>query len=84
VLEQGAQVLGAILILAAYALAQMRRLDQDSYVYLLLNFLGGVLLGVLAYIGRDWGFLLLEGAWAGLSGWGIYRRWRNSAAPVRR
>ncbi len=58
------QIIGALCILAAYTLSQFRRLDPRSYLYLLLNLVGSTMLAVLAALGRQWGFLLLEGAWA--------------------
>lgn len=63
-MEQIVQVIGALLILTAYLLSQMRRLAQDSLIYLLLNLVGSLLLAVLAAAGHQWGFLLLEGVWA--------------------
>jgi hypothetical protein len=68
---------GAIAILAAYALSQMGKLDADSYTYLVLNFIGGVILGVLAALDKQIGFLLLEGIWALVSGLGIVRKLRR-------
>ncbi len=68
------QILGALLILAAFLLAQVSRLAQQSYAYLLLNVCGSAILAVLAAAERQWGFLLLEGAWALVSLWGIGRR----------
>lgn len=68
------QIAGALLILAAFLLAQIGRLGQHSYAYLLLNACGSALLAVLAAAQRQWGFLLLEGAWALVSLWGIGRR----------
>lgn len=72
------QLLGAVLVLAPFALAQFRILGQDSFPYLLPNFLGSGILAVLAIIGRQWGFLLLEGVWALVSLWslGIWLRVR--------
>lgn len=58
------QVLGALLVLAGYVLAQARALDSKSYPYLLLNLCGSALLAGLALVDRQWGFLLLEGVWA--------------------
>jgi hypothetical protein len=69
--QQILQVGGALLVLAGYALAQFRVLDQRSPLYLLLNLAGSAILAVLAYQDHQWGFLLLEGAWALVSLWGL-------------
>jgi hypothetical protein len=47
-MAQVAQVLGAVLILGAYAAAQFGVWDQRSRLYLLLNFVGSAVLTVLA------------------------------------
>lgn len=73
-LGQVLQVIGALCVLAGFALAQLRVLDQRSYVYLLLNLVGSAILAVLALDQRQWGFLLLEGAWALVSLWSIVDR----------
>ncbi|WP_329108444.1 hypothetical protein OG792_07205 [Micromonospora sp. NBC_01699] len=57
------EVLGALLILAAFAANQLRRMDPHSVRYLLLNVVGAGILAVLAAIHHSWGFLLLEGTW---------------------
>lgn len=71
---QSLQVLGAVLILIAYVLGQFKALDPKSYAYLTLNLIGSAVLAVLAAIGREWGFLLLEGVWALVSLISIYGR----------
>ena len=71
------QILGAALVLAAYALAQGRLLDQRSYAYSLLNLLGSSLLAVLAAADAQWGFLLLEGVWALISFGALVTRMRG-------
>lgn len=58
------QLIGSLLILAAFALAQRGLLDQKSLSYLLLNVVGSAVLAVDAFIGAQWGFLLLEAVWA--------------------
>lgn len=65
------QIVGALLILAAFAAAQRGRLDQHSRTYLWLNLLGSVILAVLAYVEHQWGFLLLETVWAAVSAWSL-------------
>jgi hypothetical protein len=74
-LDQVLQVIGALLVLSGFALAQFRLLDQRSYAYLALNLVGSAVLAVLAWRERQWGFLLLEGAWALISLWGVAARW---------
>lgn len=50
---QTLQILGALLILMGYALAQGGVLDPRSYPYLLLNLIGAALLTVLAFAARQ-------------------------------
>jgi len=69
--DQVVQVIGAMLILAAYIAAQLERLDPRSRLYLGLNLAGSLILAVLAASGSQWGFLLLECAWAIVSFWGL-------------
>ena len=77
-MSQIVQVVGAVLILAAFAAAQFHRLHPRSYTYLVLNLVGSA---VLAAEERQWGFLLLEGVWALVSLWGLVARVRG-ARPV--
>jgi hypothetical protein len=58
------QIVGAILVLSAYLLAQVGKLDPHARTYLLLNAAGATILALLAMDGQQWGFLLLEGVWA--------------------
>jgi len=76
-LGQILQIVGALLVLAAFGLAQFRVLEQRSTAYLLLNLVGAGILAVEAYAKRQWGFLLLEGAWALVSASGLGRRSRD-------
>jgi hypothetical protein len=79
---QVVQILGAIAILVAFALAQFGILDHRSYSYLVLNVVGAAVLAVLAYVERQWGFLLLEAVWAVLSAWGLVARASGRHAPL--
>ena len=70
---QAVQIPGALLILAAFALSQFGLIPQHSLRYQLLNLVGSTLLGLDAYFGEQWGFLMLEGAWAAISAWWIVK-----------
>lgn len=76
-MDQLVQIVGAILILTAYAGAQFGRLDQDSVSYLVLNLIGSAILAVLAAIDEQLGFLLLEGVWAIVSTWSLVKVLRS-------
>jgi hypothetical protein len=80
VLEQAIQVVGAILILVAFALAQAHKLDVQSVAYLWLNIVGAATLAVLAVIEEQWGFVLLESVWTVVSVWGLVTR-RSTTGP---
>jgi hypothetical protein len=58
------EVGGSLLILSAFALSQLGRLDGHSPTYLVLNVTGSAVLAVIALVHASWGFLLLEGTWA--------------------
>jgi hypothetical protein len=68
------QVAGAIFILVGFAGEQVGWLDGRSLTYLFFNIIGAGTLAVVAYVGRDWGFLLLEGSWAVISVASLPRR----------
>ena len=70
-MDQLVQVAGALLILVAFAAAQFGAMDQHSRTYLVLNFVGSLILAVLAWHERQWGFLMLESVWAVVSLWGL-------------
>lgn len=72
-MDQLIQIVGALLILAAFAAVQFERMRPDSHLYLALNLIGSIILAVLAWLDSQWGFLLLEGVWAIVSAWGLAR-----------
>jgi hypothetical protein len=73
VLLQLLSVIGALMILVAYALIQSgvwRELDSP---YLALNIVGSLILGMVAIADQRAGFILLEFAWAGIGIAGVVR-----------
>ena len=70
-MDQAIQIVGALLILTAFAAVQFDRMRPDSRLYLVLNLVGSAILAVLAATSSQWGFLLLEGVWAIVSAWGL-------------
>jgi hypothetical protein len=76
------QVVGALLVLACFLLAQFGRIDPSRYHYLLPNLAGSGVLAATAVISREWGFVFLEGTWALVSAWGLVQRLRGIKPTV--
>ena len=81
VIELLFEVLGAVMILVAFVLAQFRGLDRHGYLYLALNLVGAAILTVVAATHRQWGFLLLQGVWALVALWALLGLTRRGRAP---
>ncbi len=65
---------GCLLILAGYAGLQSRRLSPESLAFNALNAVGSALLLWVAVVDRRAGFIVLEGAWVGISLAAMLRR----------
>jgi hypothetical protein len=81
VFEQAVQIVGSLLVLAAFVAAQRGALSPSSRTYLALNVVGSGVLAVDAVLTAQWGFLLLEGVWAIVSAVGLVSVLRGR--PVR-
>lgn len=79
---QTVQVAGSLLILIPFVLTQFGRLQPSSPVYVIGNLAGSSILAVEAALGRQWGFLLLEGVWAAVSAWALAAMIASHANPA--
>lgn len=75
--SQAVQIVGALLVLSGFVLAQLDVLDQRSYIYLVPNLVGSAAMTVTGTLSGDWGFVFLEGIWAVVSVVGIVQRLRG-------
>ena len=78
--EQALEVIGAILILAAYGLAQFRGMNRHGLAFLLLNAVGSLILGGIAAVHAQWGFLLVYAVWAVVALAGLLPLFRSRSA----
>ena len=67
------QVLGSLLILIGFVFSQLGKLKTTSLNYLLLNAIGALILGIDSFIGKQWGFVLLEGVWSIVAVQGLFK-----------
>jgi len=80
-MAQAIQIIGALIILGAFAASQLGEMQTDSRLYLLLNLVGSVILAILAVVEGQIGFILLEGVWAIVSGWSLFVILGEEAGP---
>ena len=76
---QVVQMIGAVLVLAAFGAQQFQRLEAETKTYQMLNLFGGFCLATAAVAARQYGFILLEGSWTVMSAWGVWRVSRMSS-----
>jgi hypothetical protein len=75
---QALSLVGAALILGAFAMLQVGRLGRRDRGFNLLNLIGSTLLTVVALYDMRWGFIVLEAAWALLSLFGMLQPAREA------
>ena len=79
---QAFSLAGALLILLPFAGAQLGRLTVESLSYQVMNLVGATILTIVAVMGRQYGFILLEGTWAVVSLVGIVRSRRPKGSKA--
>lgn len=62
---------GLIMILAAFALLQFRKISDDDLLYNLLNIIGAIFVGVYVWSFEAWISVVLNLVWAGIGLWDL-------------
>ena len=73
-------LLGAGMILAAFAAQQAGKLGREDLAYLVLNLFGSVILTYFAIEAKNSGLIALEGSWAVISLISLVKRFSRPAA----
>lgn len=76
-LMQVVSILGAVLVLAAYAGNQTERIPVDSYSYQLMNLFGAGALTLAAFETQQAGLIIVEGTWTLISVGGLVKVMRR-------
>lgn len=64
---------GVSLLLLAFAMNQLGKLNEQGPAYLWMNFVGAGVAGFAAWLGGIIPFVVLEGVWALVAAWGLIR-----------
>jgi hypothetical protein len=80
---QAISLVGAALILAAFAAQQAGRMAPTDAAYLALNFVGSAILAYFAIEAKSLGLSVLESAWAVISLWSLAKARKTPAAGPR-
>ena len=76
-------IIGMVLVLTAYTLNQLGKLDDEHVVYDGMNFLGALLLMVYAFAIEGWPFFMLNAVWGAVAGHDLYKRYKPKVAAVK-
>ncbi len=80
-IAQVVSLLGAAMILAAFAAQQAGKLGGEDRAYLALNFVGAVILTWFAVEAKNAGLIVLEGSWSVISLVSLLKK--RAASPPR-
>jgi hypothetical protein len=81
VIVQAVSVVGALMVLGAYVLANSEKMRAEISPLLVpsLNTFGALLVAVCGALERQYGVVLLEGAWSAISAGLLWKAWRAAA-----
>lgn len=72
---------GFLMILVAFAMNAVGRMERSGYPYGLLNVVGSVILAYYAFVNEVMVFVALEVVWAAVGIWVLAQRTRRPAWP---
>ena len=73
-------MLGTLMVILAYYLLQLERIDPKSLGYNVMNLMGAILLFISLCFNFNLASLLIEVFWIGASVIGLWKYWRRHAA----
>jgi hypothetical protein len=73
--------IGVTIILIAFFMNIIDKLDNNNIFYLVMNFIGGILSALASFLIVYWPFLILETCWTLVSGWGIIDYYIKKRVP---
>lgn len=65
--------IGVGVLLLAYVLQLLKKIESNGYAYLIINFIGAGLAGLASVLLHYWPFIILEGVWCMVSIIGIFK-----------
>lgn len=69
--------IGTTLMLTAFLLNILDKLDNNNILYISMNFVGGALACIASWIIDYIPFVILEGTWSIISGWAVYNYFKK-------
>ena len=73
-------MLGTLMVILAYYLLQLERIDPKSLGYNVMNLMGAILLFISLCFNFNLASLVIEVFWIGASVIGLWKYWRRHAA----
>jgi hypothetical protein len=73
--------IGVAMVLIVFYLNIIDKIDNNNLFYLVMNFIGGLLSALAAFLITYWPFFILETIWTLVSGWGIIDYYMKKRVP---
>lgn len=69
--------IGVTILLVAFFLNITDKIKKNSFSYLTMNFIGASIACLASVLMNYWPFIILEGCWAVVSGFGIFSYYKS-------